>query len=71
MQLGALLELGEKIVIVGELGKLLLDEIPVMPTEPGVPRAYYDGKCQNSQPYSGGTKIHFNANFQVTIKRMS
>lgn len=42
LKLGALLELAEKTVVVGELGKLMLDEIPTERTEPGAPRAAYN-----------------------------
>ncbi|ORY82349.1 Eisosome component PIL1-domain-containing protein [Leucosporidium creatinivorum] len=43
LKLGALLELAEKTVVVGELGKLMVDEIPTDRTEPGAPRAIYNG----------------------------
>ncbi|GAA6002099.1 hypothetical protein JCM10207_003072 [Rhodosporidiobolus poonsookiae] len=43
LKLGALLELAEKTVIVGEIGKLIVDMLPIDATEPGQPRAYYDG----------------------------
>lgn len=42
LKLGALLELAEKTVVVGELGKLMVDEIPTERTEPGAPRAAYN-----------------------------
>ncbi|KAF8580310.1 hypothetical protein K439DRAFT_1415439 [Ramaria rubella] len=41
LKLGGLLEFGEKATIVGELGKLLIEEIPLEPTPPGQPRAFY------------------------------
>ncbi|EKD02677.1 hypothetical protein A1Q2_02907 [Trichosporon asahii var. asahii CBS 8904] len=40
---GGLEELGEKMCIVGELGKLLLEEIPLEETPPGYGRAPYEG----------------------------
>ncbi|GAA5868426.1 hypothetical protein JCM1840_006992 [Sporobolomyces johnsonii] len=43
LKLGALLELSEKTTIIAELGKLMVDELPTTPTDPGAPRAYYDG----------------------------
>ncbi|BGP38693.1 hypothetical protein JCM10449v2_002628 [Rhodotorula kratochvilovae] len=43
LKLGALLELAEKTVIIAELGKLIVDMLPMDETEPGQPRAYYDG----------------------------
>jgi hypothetical protein len=44
LKLGALLELAEKTVVVGELGKLMVDEIPMERTEPGAPRALYQSE---------------------------
>ncbi|GAA5930646.1 hypothetical protein JCM1841_006826 [Sporobolomyces salmonicolor] len=43
LKLGALLELSEKTTIIAELGKLMVDELPTVPTEPGASRVYYDG----------------------------
>ncbi|KAM0754430.1 hypothetical protein T439DRAFT_321466 [Meredithblackwellia eburnea MCA 4105] len=43
LKLGAMLELAEKTVIIGELGKLIVDEIPTERTDPGMPRANYHG----------------------------
>ncbi|GAA5835890.1 hypothetical protein JCM9279_002133 [Rhodotorula babjevae] len=43
LKLGAMLELAEKTVIVSELGKLIVDMLPVDETEPGQPRPYYEG----------------------------
>ncbi|CAK9782025.1 hypothetical protein CC85DRAFT_330599 [Cutaneotrichosporon oleaginosum] len=40
---GGLEELGEKMCIIGELGKLLLEEIPLEETPPGYDRAPYNG----------------------------
>ncbi|KDE06603.1 hypothetical protein MVLG_03099 [Microbotryum lychnidis-dioicae p1A1 Lamole] len=42
LKLGALLEMAEKMVVVAELGKLMIDEIPTERTEPGAPRAHYN-----------------------------
>lgn len=39
---GGLEELGEKMCIIGELGKLLLEEIPLEETPPGYSRAPYN-----------------------------
>ncbi|GJJ14086.1 hypothetical protein Clacol_008343 [Clathrus columnatus] len=41
LKFGGLFELGEKATIIGELGKLLIEEIPLDPTPPGQPRAVY------------------------------
>ncbi|GJN87476.1 hypothetical protein Rhopal_000425-T1 [Rhodotorula paludigena] len=43
LKLGAMLELAEKTVIIAELGKLIVDMLPMDETAPGQPRAYYDG----------------------------
>ncbi|GAC76268.1 hypothetical protein PANT_20d00030 [Moesziomyces antarcticus T-34] len=40
---GALLEMAEKLTIIAEISKLMLDEIPLHPTQPGMPRAEYYG----------------------------
>ena len=40
---GGLEELGEKMCIIGELGKLLIEEIPLEETPPGYGRAPYTG----------------------------
>jgi len=44
LKLGALLELSEKTTVIAELGKLMVDELPTQRTQPGAPRAHYDGK---------------------------
>ncbi|PSR77162.1 hypothetical protein PHLCEN_2v8027 [Hermanssonia centrifuga] len=46
LKFGGLMELCEKGVIVGELGKLVIAEIPLDPTEPGLPRPYYTGHAR-------------------------
>lgn len=43
LKLGALLELAEKMTIISELGRLLVDEVPMDRTEPGGVRAPYYG----------------------------
>ncbi|GAA5843128.1 hypothetical protein JCM11251_003938 [Rhodosporidiobolus azoricus] len=43
LKLGAMLELAEKTVIISELGKLIVDMLPMDVTEPGQQRAYYEG----------------------------
>ncbi|SPO30494.1 related to LSP1 - primary component of eisosomes [Ustilago trichophora] len=40
---GALLEMAEKLTIVAEISKLMLEEIPLQATQPGMPRAEYYG----------------------------
>lgn len=49
LKLGAMLELAEKTVVVGELGKLMVDEIPTDTTEPGASRAAYLGKTATTR----------------------
>jgi hypothetical protein len=43
LKFGGMEELGEKMCIIGELGKLLLEEIPLEETPPGYGRAPYNG----------------------------
>ncbi|GAA5934116.1 uncharacterized protein JCM15063_000559 [Sporobolomyces koalae] len=43
LKLGALLELSEKTTIIAELGKLMVDELPIERTQPGEPRPHYEG----------------------------
>lgn len=45
LKFGGLLELAEKATIVGELGKLLIEEIPLETTPPGYGRGPYHGAC--------------------------
>ncbi|ORX38258.1 Eisosome component PIL1-domain-containing protein [Kockovaella imperatae] len=64
---GGLEELGEKLCIVGELGKLLIEEVPLEETPPGYGRAPYSGynktenavneanKCLASVKFSAGS----------------
>ncbi|TFK84965.1 hypothetical protein K466DRAFT_495610, partial [Polyporus arcularius HHB13444] len=43
---GGLLECCEKGAVVGEMGKLVISEIPMEPTQPGLPRPYYTGHAR-------------------------
>ncbi|KAI0693927.1 hypothetical protein C8T65DRAFT_667425 [Cerioporus squamosus] len=43
---GGLLECCEKGAAVGEMGKLIISEIPMEPTQPGLPRPYYTGHAR-------------------------
>ncbi|KAF7800083.1 hypothetical protein EIP86_011326 [Pleurotus ostreatoroseus] len=43
---GALQECCEKGLIIGEMGKLIIAEIPLTPTQPGLPRPYYTGHAR-------------------------
>ncbi|KAI0330280.1 hypothetical protein GY45DRAFT_1251108 [Cubamyces sp. BRFM 1775] len=46
LKFGGLLECCEKGAILGELGKLVISEIPLEPTQPGLPRPYYTGHAR-------------------------
>ncbi|CCM03443.1 uncharacterized protein FIBRA_05576 [Fibroporia radiculosa] len=46
LKFGGLVECSEKGTIVGEFGKLAIMEIPMETTEPGLPRAYYQGHAR-------------------------
>ncbi|KAI0090610.1 hypothetical protein BDY19DRAFT_936171 [Irpex rosettiformis] len=46
LKFGALMECSSKGMIVGEMGKLIIEEIPLTPTEPGLPRPYYQGHAR-------------------------
>ncbi|GBE84463.1 hypothetical protein SCP_0604420 [Sparassis crispa] len=46
LKFGGLLECSNKGVIVGEIGLLVIEEIPLETTEPGLPRAYYQGRSR-------------------------
>ncbi|KAI0635228.1 hypothetical protein C8Q77DRAFT_1072479 [Trametes polyzona] len=46
LKFGGLLECCEKGAIVGELGKLVISEISLEPTQPGLPRPYYSGHAR-------------------------
>lgn len=48
-KLGALLELAEKTVVLGSIGKLLVDEIQLDRTEPGGQRVWYEGQARTDQ----------------------
>ena len=53
-QLAALCQLGEKLSIIGELGKLLVSEIPLERTEPGHDRTIYTSEFgSNEAAYVG------------------
>ncbi|PWN47370.1 hypothetical protein IE53DRAFT_371514 [Violaceomyces palustris] len=43
LKCGGLLEMAEKVIIIAEIGKLMLEEIPLGTTRPGMPRAEYQG----------------------------
>ncbi|KAI0646361.1 hypothetical protein C8Q79DRAFT_909544 [Trametes meyenii] len=46
LKFGGLLECCEKGVVAGELGKLVITEIPLEPAQPGLPRPYYTGHAR-------------------------
>lgn len=53
---GGLEELGEKMCIIGELGKLLLEEVPLEVTPPGYGRAPYLGYAKTESAVNEATK---------------
>jgi len=53
---GGLEELGEKMCIIGELGKLLLEEIPLEETPPGYSRAPYTSHDRTENTVSEAVK---------------
>ena len=57
-QLAALCQLGEKLSIIGELGKLLVSEIPLEPTEPGHDRAIYTSEFHSKKARYVGLSEH-------------
>jgi hypothetical protein len=56
LKFGGLEELGEKMCIIGELGKLLLEEIPLEETPPGYGRAPYTGFDKTENAVNEATK---------------
>jgi hypothetical protein len=56
IKFGGLEELGEKMCIIGELGKLLLEEIPLEETPPGYGRARYTGYDKTENAVNEATK---------------
>lgn len=68
LKLGALLELGEKTTIIGELGKLLVEEIPLQRTEPGAARAPYQGAPSPSPAFAAA---NLRTGYEATDQIMS
>lgn len=56
IKLGALAECCEKGLIVSDLGKLVIAEIPQQKTEPGLPRAYYTGHANTEALVAEGRR---------------
>lgn len=56
LKFGGLEELGEKMCIIGELGKLLLVEIPLEETPPSYSRARYTGYDKTENAVNEATK---------------
>lgn len=56
LKFGGLEELGEKMCIIGELGKLVLEEIPLEETPPGYGRAPYMGFDRTENAVQEATK---------------
>lgn len=53
---GGLLEFAEKITVVAEIGKLLIEEIPLQQTKPGMPRDEYEGYPKTDQLMQEATR---------------
>lgn len=49
LKCGGLLEFAEKVTIIAEIGKMIIDEIPLAETKPGLPRAEYNGHARTDQ----------------------
>lgn len=49
LKCGGLIELAEKMTIVGEVGKMIIDQIPLDTTKPGMARASYHGHARTDQ----------------------
>ncbi|PWN30548.1 hypothetical protein BDZ90DRAFT_229564 [Jaminaea rosea] len=56
LKCGGMMELAEKLTIVAEVGKLMIDEISLEPTKPGLPRAEYQGHTRTDQLLSEATR---------------
>ncbi|EIW68385.1 hypothetical protein TREMEDRAFT_74265 [Tremella mesenterica DSM 1558] len=63
---GGLEELGEKMCIIGELGKLLLEEIPLEETPPGYGRAPYNGFDNTSNAVNEANKCLATVEFHAS-----
>ncbi|GAC94283.1 hypothetical protein PHSY_001854 [Pseudozyma hubeiensis SY62] len=63
---GALLEMAEKLTILAEVSKLMLDEIPLQPTRPGMPRAEYFGFAKTESLLQEATRSIADVGFNPT-----
>ncbi|CEH15089.1 SPHINGOLIPID LONG CHAIN BASE-RESPONSIVE PROTEIN PIL1 [Ceraceosorus bombacis] len=57
LKLGGLLEFAEKITIIAEVGKLMIEQIPLETTTPGQQRAPYYGHAKTEQLLSEATQL--------------
>lgn len=53
---GGLLELAEKLTIIAEVGKMIIEEIPLEETHPGMPRTDYVGAMRTDQLLQEATR---------------
>lgn len=53
---GGLLELAEKLTIIAEVGKMIIEEIPMEQTHPGMPRTDYVGAMRTDQLLQEATR---------------
>lgn len=51
-----LLEFAEKMSVVAEVGKLIIEEIPLQQTQPGLPRAEYHGSARTNELLQEATR---------------
>lgn len=56
LKCGGLLEFAEKVTIIAEIGKMIIDEIPLDQTRPGMPRADYHSHGRTEQLLSEATR---------------
>jgi hypothetical protein len=65
---GALLEMAEKLTIIAEISKLMLDEIPLHPTQPGMPRAEYYGFAKTESLLQEATRCIADVGFNPSAR---
>ena len=63
---GALLEMAEKLTIISEISKLMLEEIPLQTTQPGMPRAEYYGFAKTESLLQEATRCIADVGFTPT-----
>ncbi|CAO1629476.1 unnamed protein product [Sympodiomycopsis kandeliae] len=56
LKCGGLLEFAEKVTIMAEIGKMIIEEIPLNQTKPGMPRDSYGGHARTEQLLQEATR---------------